>query len=315
MDHGADNARCATLLAAEGMDDPDWRMEALREVASQCDSFYNLASEILMMQSRCPTGHLEKWLLSVLQSRVKVVEDSLSKMKNRTALETAFYEVWNDFRWYLRRRESPDSETLKRALSIWVRIMTPFIPHLCEEIWEKMKGKDFVSNASWPVHDETEVDHNAEAAERIVKGTMEDTQHLLQAIKVKPTRICYYVASPWKWRVYLKALEKSSSERIERGPLIKELMRDPILRDHSADLASFSGRMIEQIVKSPRELNEERAKAGEVSEKEVLGGANRLYSTQFDVDIYVYDEDDEHRYDPKKRATLAQPYRPAIFIE
>jgi len=31
--------------------------------------------------------------------------------------------------------------------------------------------------------------------------------------------------------------------------------------------------------------------------------------------VVVFAEENPHRYDPKRRSELAQPYRPAIFIE
>jgi leucyl-tRNA synthetase len=33
------------------------------------------------------------------------------------------------------------------------------------------------------------------------------------------------------------------------------------------------------------------------------------------ADIFVFSEDDHSRYDPKNRAELAKPYRPAIYLE
>ena len=40
-------------------------------------------------------------------------------------------------------------------LSILLRLLCPFAPHLCEEIWEKIGGKGFCSMAEWPEYDES----------------------------------------------------------------------------------------------------------------------------------------------------------------
>ncbi len=40
-------------------------------------------------------------------------------------------------------------------LSILLRLLCPFAPHLCEELWEKIGGKGFCSMAQWPEYDES----------------------------------------------------------------------------------------------------------------------------------------------------------------
>ncbi len=39
-------------------------------------------------------------------------------------------------------------------LSVLLRLLCPFAPHLCEELWEAQGGKDFCSLAPWPEFDE-----------------------------------------------------------------------------------------------------------------------------------------------------------------
>lgn len=313
--NGADVTRCSLLLAAEGMDDPDWRAETLRDVNAKLESFYNTAIEITKMQGSTSVGHLERWLISSLQAKIQRVDDAISLMKNRTALENAFFEVWNDLRWYLRRTEKPNSKVLKDALNIWVRLMAPFTPHLCEEIWMKMGYEGFVADATWPTHDPAKVDAEAEETEKIVRDTMEDTSNLLKAMKIKPRKICYYTAPDWKWRVYLKALEKAETREFERGALIKELTSDPLLKARARDVASFVGSIAEQISRMPSTSRKLRIQLGKIDELNALRGAIRFYSKQFQTEVNVFAEDDPERYDPKGRSKLAQPYRPAIFIE
>ena len=40
-------------------------------------------------------------------------------------------------------------------LSILLRLLCPFAPHLCEELWESIGGKGFCSMAEWPAYDES----------------------------------------------------------------------------------------------------------------------------------------------------------------
>jgi leucyl-tRNA synthetase len=39
------------------------------------------------------------------------------------------------------------------ALRILAQLISPFMPHLAEECWEKLGGEGFVATAPWPVAD------------------------------------------------------------------------------------------------------------------------------------------------------------------
>ena len=313
--YGADVTRCSLLLAAENMDDPDWRAEALRDMRTKVDGFYSIAKGIVNMKESAPITQLERWLLSRLQRKIQRAEEVISVMKNRTALENVFFEVWNDFRWYLRRCETPNSEVLKDALGIWTRLMAPFAPHLCEQIWEEAGGNGFVVNAPWPTYDPSKIDLMAEEAERLVRDTMEDTSNLLKAIRIKPKRVYYYMASDWKWALYIKALEMAESGKLDSGVLIREVMSDPLMKTKGKEIAVFAGRIADQARRMPVDQRRLRIQLKMLDEMNVLRSAQRLYSKQFDVAVSLFREGDSELYDPQGRAALAQPYRPAIYIE
>jgi len=52
-----------------------------------------------------------------------------------------------------------------------------------------------------------------------------------------------------------------------------------------------------------------------IDEYQALKEAEDFFQKEFNAEISVYREDEPKRYDPKKKASLARPYRPAIFIE
>ncbi len=42
----------------------------------------------------------------------------------------------------------------REQLQIFIELLCPFAPHLCEEIWEFMGGEGFLSQHAWPKYDE-----------------------------------------------------------------------------------------------------------------------------------------------------------------
>jgi len=314
--YGADATRCALLLGAEGMDDPDWRADNARAVKENLEALYRLAKDLLGADGG-ELGRPERWLLSVLQARIKTVSEALEELRTRTALNTALYDVWNDVRWYLRRREKPHKETVREVLSIWIRLLAPFAPHICEEIWSLMGGEGFVSVAPWPEPDESKIDIEAEEAEGFLREVLSDTHEIIKVLKVEAiSRACYYVAAPWKWRVYARALELAKEGRLEIRSLMRSLMEDPELKKRAKEVAELAKQIVEDIRATPQEVLARRAELGVLDEASILEEAKGFLARELGAkEVLIFREDDPGRYDPRGRAGLARPYRPAIYVE
>ena len=311
---GADVIRCSLLLGTENMDDPDWRHETLREVKERLNSFFKLSNEILEMKDAYESVHLEKWLLSILQSRIKKIQESMDEFRTRTALENALFEVWKDFRWYLRRADKYNPKIMRKFVNLWIRLLTPFIPHLCEEVWQQLGEKGFVCSSEWPIYDESSIDLIAEEREDLIRNILEDTNDILKVMKKSPHRIIYYVSAKWKWDVLIKVLDEKS---VNIGKIIKQTMQDkePKVEAESKDIVSYIKKTAEMIGRLPPELKDRKRKIGQMDESEIIKNAGAFLEKELNCKIDVYMEDDVNKYDPSKRACLSQPNRPGIYIE
>ena len=313
---GADATRCALVLGGEGMNDPDWRADTVKDFKTKLRGFQTLAENIIeSAKTPSRTGHMEKWLLSLLQQKIKTITESMEALKTRTALEHALFEIWNDFRWYVRRTESLDSKVLKQALDMWTRLLAPFAPYVCEELHNQLGHEDFVSVAEWPEYDESKVDIQAEEAENLVKNVLEDTANILKATKMVPKQIYFYCAAPWKWKTYLKALKQSTSDKIVIGALMKELMADSDLKPFAKKLANFVQGLSQEINRMPEDIKQKQLQADILNETELLETAKIFFEKEFNVKLHIYTEGDKNIDDPQQKARFAKPYRPAIYIE
>ena len=312
-DYGADAVRCTILLAAEGMDDPDWRRENARDLQGRLESFLRLIEEKSKYTETAKNGHLEEWLTSKIQARSRTVSESLEKLKTRTALSSAIYDIWNDLRWYERRATKADATTIKNALSIWTRLIAPFAPHLAEESWRLIGQDGFVSTAKWPDSGRAEIDLKADELEGIVKQLLEDTQEIIATTKIVPKKIHYYSAGKWKWRVLIEALRRAEKEPETLDGLIRDMLSAKVASQK--DLPKFAAKVVKQARTMSADLRKRRILIGELDEKSTLTEANSFLSKELKVPVEIFAEDDPTLYDPKSRAKLAEPYRPAIFIE
>jgi leucyl-tRNA synthetase len=313
-DFGADAVRCATLLAAEGMDDPDWRAENVRDIKSRLESFLHLVEEMAGSHyGAASNGHLENWLIGRISGKTRLVAEAVQQLKTRTALSAAIYDIWNDLRWYERRAEKPDSKTLKEFYSAWIRLLAPFAPHMAEEAWRTMGEKAFVSTAEWPQFDESKLDERVDQLEELVKQTLVDTQEIVATTKISPKKVHYYTAAKWKWRVYTESLSRAESQPETLDGLIREMIaaKPPAPKD----LPKFAGKIIKQIRTMPADLRNRRTRIGEIQERDALAEAQKFFARELKTEVQVHGEDDPELYDPKNRAKFAEPYRPAIFVE
>lgn len=314
--YGADATRCALLLATEDLDDPDWRKENVLDARNKLESFYRLAQTIITEAKDEKAGQLEDWLLSVLQHKIGLVTESMETLKTRTAVENAFFEVWNDFRWYARRKGNLKNKGSLEALNIWVRLLSPFTPHICEEIWSKIGGEDFVSRTEWPVYDKNRVNPIAEQSEALVRSVLDDTLSIIRATKKAPRKICYYTSMRWKWEVYEKALAMSLDiERMTQGDLIRKLIESQEMKKIAGKIAKFASQIVDEVNRTGRNKREKLLSIGTLDEAAVLREAKSFLERELNAEIQIYTEDDKQRYDPNSRSQLSRPCRPAIYVE
>ena len=311
---GADATRCALLLGGEGMNDPDWRRDTVGDIKTKLRGFQTLVDNIIENAKDPTTGHMEDWLLSVLQEKIKIVTESMNDLKTRTALEHALFELWNDFRWYIRRKETFDSKVLKEALETWTRLMAPFAPYMCEEIWSKLENEGFVSVAKWPDYDESKVNVEAEETEKLIKNVLDDTSNILRATKMEPKQIYYYTAAQWKWKAYLTALKLSETGTVVIGDLMKQLMADPELKQVANKIAKFARGLAEDINRMPDDMKKTQLQIGTINEKELLKQSADFFEREFNAKLHAYNEDDKEICDPQMKSGFAKPYRPAIYM-
>jgi len=327
---GADPFRLSILATAELLQDADFSLTLAKSMRDRLERFYRFWEEIAKTVdnatklSKKSLTLPDRWMLSRLQTHIKMATEAMDKLEVRKAIHSAFYELDKDFQWYMRRitdqnqkqeRKEAVDQVLNEILDAQVRMLTPVTPHICEELWEKMGGKGFVSLASWPTADEAKVDVEAEENEALIEGALEDTLNIIKATSITPKKIYYYTAAPWKWKAYLTAVKNSVSTKVVQSELMKELMKDNDMKKLAKQLAKFVGQLVDEVNRLSAERKQRQLRAGTIYENQSLKEAEAFFKRELNAEIVVQREEDQKRHDPKNRAQLAKPYRPAIYID
>jgi leucyl-tRNA synthetase len=150
--YGADTARLFTLFAAPPQKQLDWSMEGVEGCWRFINRIWRLF-DVVYTKTETPSSEKDKndILRMMHQTIKKVTVDIEKKFQFNTAISSVMKLV-NAL--YAYKYHSNDGGTSAEVYKTVIILMAPFTPHLCEEIWEKLGYKEYVSAHPWPAFDE-----------------------------------------------------------------------------------------------------------------------------------------------------------------
>ena len=284
-DYGVDPFRLAILSTAELLQDADFSLTLAKALRERLERLYASACEMAVSDTVTQETMLDRWILSRLQGYILTVTKTMDNLRFREAIQNTIYLLDQDIQWYLRRAEvqhnGARSSALKKVLETRILLLAPFTPHICEELWEILGKKGFASTAPWPEYDESKVDYKAMLGEELVTSLREDTISILNAMKLTPKRVSFYTAAPWKWEIYLKALELAREENLKVSLLMKNAMNDKKLKREGKQVASFTQEIVEDLTKASKEMIERRLSANQIDEFQTISDAKSFLARSY----------------------------------
>tara|TARA_B100000029_G_scaffold358220_1_gene351030 strand:- start:89 stop:523 length:435 start_codon:yes stop_codon:yes gene_type:complete len=144
---------------------------------------------------------------------------------------------------------------------------------------------------------------------------MNDISNIIKVTKITPKKIIIYTADNWKTKAYHKILNGVNSGETNVGIFIKELISKKETENVKKD-PDFVKKTLKDILSEPTELRKTKMNAGEIDESEIISNElSSLVETDYGIKLQVFSENDTEKYDPKNKARMARPYKPAILIE
>ena len=313
--NGADVTRLYILSNAEHTQDADWRNEGVESTRQQVVRFYNLAREIIgdrEIDESAEPELIDRWMESQLARKIIETTEALEAVQTRRAVQSAFYHMINDIRWYQRRG---GKNRLRTVLNVWVRLMAPFTPHVCEEIWEELSGEgakafgkdSYISRARWPEADPDKIDPEAEMAEALLERTLSDVEEIIRVTNRAPNKITLFTTPTWKREILKAALDLKEVGDLNVGSIMKTAMALPEVAAHKKEAPKYGQR----LMKGAHALNSDPLKIDEFA---TLSREKKYLERAFGCPVTVYSAD-EPGEDPMGKSKNAEPGRPAIFIE
>ena len=138
-EYGADSLRLYEMYMAEFKDSAPWDSKWIIWVRR----FLDKVERLFTSEAKVSTED-DNFTIKLLHKTIKKVSEDIENYKFNTAIAQMIILVNN---WLPKENNDYFKKTL-------LTILSPFAPHLAEELWEKVWEKESIFFASWPEYDE-----------------------------------------------------------------------------------------------------------------------------------------------------------------
>ncbi len=158
--YGADTARLFILFASPPERDLEWSDQGVEGSYRFLNRVWRLVTDCaedidavnipeLFSELEAPARKLR----FKTHATIKKVSDDIQDRFNFNTAISAIMELSNMMYQY-RDQEEQDLQVLKEAINTLIILLSPFAPHLCEEMWHVCGHTDSICQQSWPQYDE-----------------------------------------------------------------------------------------------------------------------------------------------------------------
>ncbi len=184
--YGPDTGRLFILFAALPEKELDWSDKGV-------NGAYRFINRVYNMHGMVENIKADERVLNRMHRTIKNATENMDTMEfNKVIVELYGYAD------YLSALEKIPKEAFENLLLL----LSPFTPHLCEELWEKTGNKGFISLEKWPGFDKSRISEKIEAEEQLIENTISDIRSVLKLVKTEPKK-SYLYAIPNEKKIFL----------------------------------------------------------------------------------------------------------------
>ena len=176
--YGADTARLFILFAAPPERELDWSDKGVEGSYRFLNRVHRLVYEFAEKYQDVPESYelknkADKDLAYAMNYTIKKVSDDVGGRFNFNTAISSVMELVNEMYKYKEGEVNPG--LFGEAVKNLVLVLSPFTPHICEEMWEHLGHDSFIYKEAWPVCDES----------ALVKDTIEVVVQINGKVKEK----------------------------------------------------------------------------------------------------------------------------------
>ncbi len=170
--YGADALRLFLMSIASPDKDTQWNENGI-------EGNFRFVNRLAEHFSKIKIGSSDAKVQSKINLVIKEVTEEIESIKYNAAIIKlkAFFDYINE------------RQISQKDLESFVKILSPFCPHVTEEIWEKMGNSSFISLAKWPEVDERKINENFEKEDKAIDSLVSDTLNIIKIVKEKGKKV------------------------------------------------------------------------------------------------------------------------------
>jgi len=297
--YGADTVRFFLFASVEPWQDFDWQSDEVEKYKNKLKNFHERSIKLYDSGESRERTSLDKYVESELQKIIKSSTEGLEDFQTRKAGLNAFFELNSLIQDYRKRSDNLNEETIKEVIETQVKLLSPFTPHICEEIWDKIGKDSLVSEADWPEVDESKINEDVEKSQKFVKNVISDIREISEIVG-DYEEIQIVIAQDWK-RELFEELEKVVEERHDFGTAMPKLIEGR--KEHSETIKDYLQTYLDSPGDIPVQINRE-------TEVESLKENKEYMVEEFNAKVEIVDEEKSS----SNKADRAEPGKPAIIL-
>ncbi len=153
--YGADTARLFILFTSPPEKDLEWSDRGVEGCYRFLNRLWRLFGESWgKAVDEVEDGNKERREIRFkLHRTVKRVTEDIEKRFNFNTAIAAVMEFLNSFQGYVRENKKVDRNLLEEVCEKLLLILSPFVPHITEELWRKMGKKESIHMQEWPSYE------------------------------------------------------------------------------------------------------------------------------------------------------------------
>lgn len=160
--YGADTARLFILFAAPPERELEWSDQGvegsfrfLNRIWRIVQAFEDVLAQKVTEYDHSNLSEADKDLRRVLHSSIKKVTNDIETRFNFNTAISTMMELVNALYAYKEAAKEPNAGLIYEAISDLIKMMSPFVPHITEELWRgAIDANSSVHEQSWPECDE-----------------------------------------------------------------------------------------------------------------------------------------------------------------
>ncbi len=228
---GTDPLRFLEIVTSDIDSDSNFSVKAVNGITSKLEFLNNLIEKINSFQTS-ELKHIDFWLYSKLNSKIKDSTNYLNLILFREAYNEIFYNTIQEIKWYFDRGGS-NQIVLRDVIENIVLMLSPVMPHITEEFWSILGKNDFISKQKWPSYNESLINPDIEYIEKLFVNTIKDINKTIELSsritnnknkQIKQIKII--IADDWKTEYFNKLVETKNISQIinqENSEVKKEI--------------------------------------------------------------------------------------------